>query len=345
MWKKNGFPTCMFCFKTSNALELCGKCNQTLGIQRFSAEGKKYHKECFICEQCKSSLENGFKEKDGQLLCEKCLKSLTLQKEVCAGCQKPLGEARFSALDRKWHQECFVCLQCKKPIESLFYQKDGQPQCEKCRNQTLQTQPQDLCGRCDKIIEGKRFSAMGKKWHPTCFVCNTCQSPLEDFMESQGQPYCGNCFKLVIKSPTASSQSSTSPKSGSPSSKSSSPASVPNQDEICGGCSKLLGNGKRVSALGKKWHKECFICSACQKDLGGGFWEKNGMPHCGCLDAYYCGGCTKLIQGKILTALGKKWHSDCFVCTKCKTGLTSGFWPSKLQEPFCQNCFKLIPKD
>lgn len=31
------------------------------------------------------------------------------------------------------------------------------------------------CFRCDRFIEGEVVSALGKTYHPACFVCNACR--------------------------------------------------------------------------------------------------------------------------------------------------------------------------
>jgi hypothetical protein len=52
-----------------------------------------------------------------------------------------------------------------------------------------------------------------------------------------------------------------------------------------------------------------------------------------------CGNCSLFITGKHLSACGKSYHEDCFVCTKCKISLKDDFYDVN-QEVFCENCFE-----
>ncbi len=49
------------------------------------------------------------------------------------------------------------------------------------------------CGGCHgQITNGRIVSAMGLRWHPTCFKCSVCSTPLEHVSsyEHEGRPYC-----------------------------------------------------------------------------------------------------------------------------------------------------------
>ena len=49
-----------------------------------------------------------------------------------------------------------------------------------------------VCGGCGAPIIGRILSAMGVRWHPTCFKCTVCQCLLEHVSsyEHEGRPYC-----------------------------------------------------------------------------------------------------------------------------------------------------------
>ena len=46
---------------------------------------------------------------------------------------------------------------------------------------------------------------MGKKWHPNCFKCNTCEIPLSpnNFFEKAGKPYCEKDYHKMFSPPCA----------------------------------------------------------------------------------------------------------------------------------------------
>ena len=49
-----------------------------------------------------------------------------------------------------------------------------------------------ICGGCNGSIIGRIVSAMGSRWHPSCFRCTVCDELLEHVSsyEHEGQPYC-----------------------------------------------------------------------------------------------------------------------------------------------------------
>jgi len=48
------------------------------------------------------------------------------------------------------------------------------------------------CGGCKKWTGGRVLNAMSQVWHPQCFACKHCKTPLEHvaFYEHEGNPYC-----------------------------------------------------------------------------------------------------------------------------------------------------------
>ena len=96
----------------------------------------------------------------------------------CDVCNQVLGEILVKELGKKWCTSCFACLDCKKPLAGHgFYIKNGFPWCEQCK-------PTDatLCGNgrhgCGKAINSAYVIVLDAEWHPECFVCATCGSPL-----------------------------------------------------------------------------------------------------------------------------------------------------------------------
>uniref|UniRef100_A0A452UG40 Transforming growth factor beta 1 induced transcript 1 n=1 Tax=Ursus maritimus TaxID=29073 RepID=A0A452UG40_URSMA len=97
---------------------------------------------------------------------------------------------------------------------------------------------------------------------------------------------------------------------------------VPTQTKgLCGSCNKPIA-GQVVTALGRAWHPEHFICGGCSMALGGSsFFEKDGAPFCP--ECYFerfsprCGLCNQPIRHKMVTALGTHWHPEHFCCVSC----------------------------
>ncbi|XP_029078202.1 transforming growth factor beta-1-induced transcript 1 protein isoform X2 [Monodon monoceros] len=97
---------------------------------------------------------------------------------------------------------------------------------------------------------------------------------------------------------------------------------VPTQAKgLCGSCNKPIA-GQVVTALGRAWHPEHFVCGGCSTALGGSsFFEKDGAPFCP--ECYFerfsprCGLCNQPIRHKMVTALGTHWHPEHFCCVSC----------------------------
>ncbi|KAF6732041.1 Transforming growth factor beta-1-induced transcript 1 protein [Oryzias melastigma] len=111
----------------------------------------------------------------------------------------------------------------------------------------------------------------------------------------------------------------------------------------CSACQKPVV-GQVVTALGKVWHPEHFVCTECETELGSrNFFEKDGRPYCESdyftLFSPHCAHCSKPILNKMVTALDKNWHPECFCCVKCsRTFGDEGFHDREGQQ-YCQQCF------
>jgi hypothetical protein len=117
------------------------------------------------------------------------------------------------------------------------------------------------------------------------------------------------------------------------------------QPDICAKCSTaILGDTPGVTALGKPYHVNCFSCDACQKQLAGcSFYSVDGKNLCqvdymNSLEK--CEKCATPITQKILRALGKPFHPECFVCPSCQKSLDGiPFTVSKENVAYCLDCY------
>ena len=92
---------------------------------------------------------------------------------------------------------------------------------------------------------------------------------------------------------------------------------------MCAGCGEAIKGGSVIStADGRKWHKACFRCAACDAALAGGeYFERDGSVFCR-PDFYrrfgqVCSACGKVIEGTTVQALGRAFHAECFSCARC----------------------------
>ncbi|MCK5893616.1 MAG: protein DA1 [Endozoicomonadaceae bacterium] len=107
---------------------------------------------------------------------------------------------------------------------------------------------------------------------------------------------------------------------------------------LCHGCRKPL-SGDVVQAMGKQWHRSCFVCAGCGFSLADTqFTVFKGQPwHIGCL---CCPGCQKPVQNQYIEQEGKPWHVACFhqyFTPKCSV-CGKAFQGSYLQD-FWGNCY------
>ncbi|CAN9513534.1 unnamed protein product [Ophioblennius macclurei] len=90
---------------------------------------------------------------------------------------------------------------------------------------------------------------------------------------------------------------------------------------VCGACCKPIV-GQVVTAMGRTWHPEHFVCTHCQDEIGSrNFFERDGQPYCEkdyhnlfSPRCYYCNG---PILDKVVTALDRTWHPEHFFCAQC----------------------------
>ncbi|XP_027467089.1 transforming growth factor beta-1-induced transcript 1 protein isoform X1 [Zalophus californianus] len=119
---------------------------------------------------------------------------------------------------------------------------------------------------------------------------------------------------------------------------------VPTQTKgLCGSCNKPIA-GQVVTALGRAWHPEHFICGGCSMALGGSsFFEKDGAPFCP--ECYFerfsprCGLCNQPIRHKMVTALGTHWHPEHFCCVSCGEPFGDEGFHEREGRPYCRRDF------
>uniref|UniRef100_A0A8C8CFV5 LIM zinc-binding domain-containing protein n=1 Tax=Oncorhynchus tshawytscha TaxID=74940 RepID=A0A8C8CFV5_ONCTS len=93
-----------------------------------------------------------------------------------------------------------------------------------------------------------------------------------------------------------------------------------------------------VTALGRVWHPEHFVCSECETELG--FHDREGQQYCQqcflSLFASRCQGCTQPILENYISALNSLWHPQCFVCRECYCPFVNGSFFEHEGQPLCE---------
>eukprot|EP01102_Stenamoeba_stenopodia_P006184 TRINITY_DN16_c0_g2_i3.p1 TRINITY_DN16_c0_g2~~TRINITY_DN16_c0_g2_i3.p1 ORF type:complete len:1198 (-),score=204.75 TRINITY_DN16_c0_g2_i3:685-4278(-) len=116
----------------------CKKCNKPCGpnsLQLPDKDGSKesWHKDCFRCSSCDSTLRGVFVEMKGMPYCENCFDKLQQENamsgasgddKTCCHCSSSIQGRYVAIADRQWHSSCFVCSKCSQMLENEYYGGD-----------------------------------------------------------------------------------------------------------------------------------------------------------------------------------------------------------------------------
>jgi len=282
----------------------------------------------------------------------------------CSGCKKPLSGRTLEALNQTWHIDCWTCAECQKPFFdgtnlNTFYHKGDQVVCGACADIGVP------CGACGTTLTfrepGGILSAAKRFYHLKCFLCTSCKSPIQVLKLSKSQQiYCDKCAipgeSLTSSLPDQFATSELAPTSNATpptETKKNDPSTSEIKKNECWTCKKVI-EGRITTAMDHSFHPSCFVCFDCKSPFGGkSFFTVNGNPicqECHVKAAPVCGGCGKKVTGRFLTAVEKRWHSECFVCDGCRKSLEGGKYkliPSRPGIPFCSDCAEKlnVPED
>lgn len=299
----------------------CAGCGEMIIGAVVNAMEKQWHAEHFVCAQCGRPFPGGnFLEQDGRPYCEDDYNELFGPK--CAFCMKPITDTCINAVGRVYHPDHFYCSSCGTELRGKPYKEhEGEPFCVACKaaKTTVIEPSMGICGKCKKPIIGEYITLHGQRMHPEHFRCEECNCEFKggNCHEYEGHLYCYPDYLKLLKS-------------------------------ICAHCRKPIV-GRSVTALGRVWHPEHFLCFACKEPFGGStFYEKDGHAYC---EPHYlqnfgkvCHKCNKPIPDDGIVALGKHYHRDHFVCSGCDKPLGKEIMDFE-SKPFCRKCYEKLPKD
>lgn len=168
---------------------------------------------------------------------------------------------------------------------------------------------------------GEDIPGRGGIFHPECFVCNKCSELLIDltYFFHNGALFCGRHYCEQIR-------------------------------PRCTACDEIIFADECTEADGRSWHVHHFLCSQCERNLGGDkYILRDGHPYCcTCFDnlfAELCETCSDPIgvdEGQMAHD-GQHWHStpECFCCQICKCSLLGRPFLPKYGNIFCSvDCAK-----
>ncbi|KAM7168929.1 actin-binding LIM protein 2 [Macrochelys suwanniensis] len=250
---------------------------------------------------------------------------------LCNNCGNPCKGEVLRVQNKYFHIKCFVCKACGCDLaQGGFFVRQGDYICTLDYQRLYGTR----CISCDEFIEGEVVSALGKTYHPACFVCALCRLPFPpgDRVTFNGK----ECVCQKCSLPPAGSNST-----------------FPIQAlRNCGGCGSEIRNGQSLVALDKHWHLGCFKCKTCGKLLNAEYISKDGVPYCE-MDYHAkfgirCDNCEKYITGRVLEAGEKHYHPACARCVRCSQMFAEGeemyLQGTSIWHPACRQAAKTEEK-
>eukprot|EP01113_Clastostelium_recurvatum_P046884 TRINITY_DN827_c0_g1_i2.p1 TRINITY_DN827_c0_g1~~TRINITY_DN827_c0_g1_i2.p1 ORF type:complete len:331 (+),score=54.10 TRINITY_DN827_c0_g1_i2:64-1056(+) len=244
----------------------CTGCNQPIAGEFVTSHKGKFHSKCF----------------NDEFFCERCRKPV-------------IGEVRHLG-GKDYHPRCFTCASCTKDVTGAFVDLFGSPYCKKCADEIQEARKRGGAVEVGRVTVGKagpspadlekaeanrELSANIQKGKEMCSWCRKPMDALATAIKFEGKVFHEGCFSCAHCGETIGSGGfanrggvayclSCSAAGG---------AASPVGKELCGGCNKPL-SGHFLAAIGKKWHKECFVCSMCRGQLPRGYAERDGKPVC-----------------------------------------------------------------
>ncbi|XP_050981809.1 actin-binding LIM protein 1a isoform X4 [Labeo rohita] len=224
----------------------------------------------------------------------------------CAKCGEVCKGEVLRVQAKHFHIKCFTCKVCGCDLaQGGFFMKNGEYLCTLDYQHIHGTR----CNICGDFVEGEVVTALGKTYHPACFVCTICKRPFPagDRVTFNGKDcLCQYCAEPMSPGPTKDVVGPSS----------------------CAGCGRDIKNGQALLALESQWHLGCFKCKACAKVLTGEYISKDGAPYCErdyqVLFGVQCEACQQFITGKVLEAGDKHYHPSCARCSRCNQMFTEG---------------------
>uniref|UniRef100_A0A8C9SGV1 Actin binding LIM protein family member 2 n=1 Tax=Scleropages formosus TaxID=113540 RepID=A0A8C9SGV1_SCLFO len=250
---------------------------------------------------------------------------------LCHQCGKACKGEVLRVQNKHFHIKCFVCKVCGCDLaQGGFFVRQGEYICTVDYQRLYGTR----CFSCDQFIEGEVVSALGKTYHPRCFVCAVCKQPFPagDRVTFNGKEcICQKCTQPLPDN---------------------SPAPIQAVRNCCG-CGKEFKNEQSLVALDKHWHLGCFKCRICNKVLNAEYISKDGVPYCEvdyhAMYGIQCENCKKYITGRVLEAGDKHYHPTCARCARCDQMFGEGeemyLQGSSIWHPPCRQAARMEEKN
>lgn len=213
----------------------CYVCSQPITGQYICANNEYYDPDCFKCYTCNTILAGQayLIGPDNQCYCETDYYKLYNPK--CATCNETIIGNYLTALNNKYHADCFVCIVCKQPFnDNVYHTHNKSPYCTQHYNELFAP----MCTKCNKPITDSVFTALNNNYHPSCFTCSVNDHVLEagrSFHLKDNNIYCQEHYNELIC-------------------------------EKCSMCQKPMLDSY-IKVGGQQMHNTCWKCKVCNIQL------------------------------------------------------------------------------
>ncbi|XP_049676158.1 leupaxin isoform X2 [Accipiter gentilis] len=205
--------------------------------------------------------------------------------------------------------------------------------------------PASICATCHKPIAGKVLTALGKTWHPEHFTCAHCGQELgsQPFFERGGEAYCEEDYHQAF-SPRCAYCAGPIREVRPPASH-----ATPHRHQLshlAASCRKSSRPWTRPGTPSTSSVPTVGRCSEMTECLGsftsGSFFELQGRPYCELhfhqRQGNICHGCSRPVTGRCITAAGRKYHPEHFICAYCLGQLQKGTFREHGDKMYCRAC-------
>lgn len=258
----------------------CPRCGrQVYFAEEKRALGKKWHKICLSCYQCKKQLDSTTcNDHDGEIYCKSCYgKNFGPKGYGFAGGSSGLNmdtgvRGEVTTKNVSSHQKAQAAPVINGDGDRKFVRGN-------------------MCPKCGKAVYfAEEVSAVGKKYHKLCLRCGNCNKLLDSTTctDHDNDIFCRNCYgklfgpkgygfaggasglSMDTGNPgevTRDNVSSLSIAQAAPLLPETKQHAVIGGGDICPRCGKVVYFAEKVFGGGQTYHKSCFKCTSCGKGL------------------------------------------------------------------------------
>jgi len=150
----NGKNYCYECYEKL-VKNVCAGCGKPIIGRSLTALQRTWHPECLCCSVCGETFVQGkYFEHEDKAYCQ--FHYYKMFGKICPRCQKVVEDDGISAIGQLWHQACFTCHGCSKPLTAKggVYDYESKPLCKHCFGKLPKAVRQALV---DKMEARKKF--------------------------------------------------------------------------------------------------------------------------------------------------------------------------------------------